>query len=187
MTRHPNSVPGTQYPSQWEPKPLKFKFQLYCPSGKLYQVSVYQPCSSYLLKSISTRKSSRSAWPMTGRKKSSVMRLGVMVLSVEAASRMPAKRPRSAGWSGWTTSLRACWASCCKSSTNWAAFRSFTSVEEDRNVSWVDKLYFMQLFSAVLFSCIWHCNWFFVTLLISWIHWSYFMFCCVESTLWTSP
>lgn len=142
---------------------------------------------SYLLKSISTRKSSRSAWPMTGRKKSSVMRLGVMVLSVEAASRMPAKRPRSAGWSGWTTSLRACWASCCKSSTNWAAFRSFTSVEEDRNVSWVDKLYFMQLFSAVLFSCIWHCNWFFVTLLISWIHWSYFMFCCVESTLWTSP
>lgn len=143
MTRHPNSVPGTQYPSQWEPKPLKFKFQLYCPSGKLYQVSVYQPCSSYLLKSISTRKSSRSAWPMTGRKKSSVMRLGVMVLSMDAASRIWAKRLRSPGWSGWTTSLRACWASCCKPSTNRAAFKSFTSVEEDRNVSWVDKLHFI--------------------------------------------
>lgn len=47
---------------------------------------------SYLKKSMSTSSSIRSACPMTGLKKSSQMRLGVMVCSREAARRIRAKR-----------------------------------------------------------------------------------------------
>lgn len=83
---------------------------------------------SYLQKSMSTSSSSRFACPITGRKKSSVMRLGVMLCNTEAVRRIWAKRSPSPGWRSWTTLLKACWASCCKPSTNRAAFKSGTSV-----------------------------------------------------------
>lgn len=94
----------------------------------------------YLKKSMSTKSSSRSACPMTGLKKSSEIRLGVMLCSMEAVRRIWAKRSWSPGWRIWTTSLRACWASCCRLSTNRAAFKSGTSVKcEDTRVNYTDS------------------------------------------------
>lgn len=101
------------------------------------------PSSSYLQKSMSTNSSSRSAWPITGRKKSSVMRLGVMLCSVEAVRRIRAKRSWCPVWMSWTTSLRACWASCCKPSTKRAAFKSGTSV------GWKHRKLVLDLVSAL--------------------------------------
>jgi len=120
----------------------KYDFHpMFGPLLKVQIQAVRESLVHYLVNSMSISKSRRSVWPITGRKKSSVMRLGVMVFKVDAVRRIRANRPLSSGWRGTRTSFRACWASYCKPSMNKDAFRPGTSADGKYWVSILSNLW----------------------------------------------